>query len=264
MAIVKMTSREDYEAHLGDENYWIDPYYPGAEAGLVRHSPACPHYRADTKGREICGGYPDCIGYSDPRRQTIVSIPTGVYGTNDAGESGYFAGSCDGPFEPLYFARTHIGLVLELGEYNMYDDSDFYAIVWDTAKQRPREVGYATTRGWSYPNGASVDATPEVRAAYLAFRERLRIEAEARIAEERRIEAEQRAALNAKIQDARSQVAHLRGKQVMVRRGKAKGTRGELFWIGASHSGKTLRVGIRAPDGAATWTTSDNVEELTP
>lgn len=54
------------------------------------------------------------------------------------------------------------GAVLDTFERNGYDDSDFFAIVWDGEKVT--SVEYATTRGWTYPNTATVDATDEVRA----------------------------------------------------------------------------------------------------
>ena len=60
------------------------------------------------------------------------------------------------------FTVTYVGAVLDTYEHNGRDDSDFYAVVWDETEQRVKEVQYATTRGWTYNNGATVDATPEV------------------------------------------------------------------------------------------------------
>lgn len=54
------------------------------------------------------------------------------------------------------------GAVLCTREYNGYDDSDFYAVVWDESKNCLRSIEYATTRAWTYNNHANVDATPEV------------------------------------------------------------------------------------------------------
>src|SRR6185437_2626014 len=71
--------------------------------------------------------------------------------------------------KPEYFETTWVGCVLSLGEHNHHDDSDFYAIVWDAELGGPREIEYATTRGWTYANSASVDATEEVKAAYKAY-----------------------------------------------------------------------------------------------
>lgn len=71
---------------------------------------------------------------------------------------------------------THQGLCLVDWERNMYDDSDFYMTVWDPVSKSPRNIMFATTRGWSYPcYNSSVDATPEVRAeynAYMAYKQR--------------------------------------------------------------------------------------------
>lgn len=41
---------------------------------------------------------------------------------------------------------TYEGCVISLGEHNYYQDSDFYAIVWDPELKCTREVEYATTR----------------------------------------------------------------------------------------------------------------------
>lgn len=65
--------------------------------------------------------------------------------------------------------RTYEGAVLRLRERNGYDDSDFYALVWDEEQQATREIMYATTRGWTYHNGASIDATHDVIEKAVAY-----------------------------------------------------------------------------------------------
>lgn len=66
---------------------------------------------------------------------------------------------------------THQGLCLFEREANSYHDSDFYMTVWNSDEQKPEEILFASTRGWTYPCYASaVDATEEVRAAYNAWR----------------------------------------------------------------------------------------------
>lgn len=60
---------------------------------------------------------------------------------------------------------AYVDCVIDTFERNMYDDSDFCAIVLDKAESRVRVVTYATTRGWTYHNHAAIDATPEVIAA---------------------------------------------------------------------------------------------------
>ncbi|MEV5568163.1 hypothetical protein AB0L54_35715, partial [Streptomyces sp. NPDC052196] len=65
---------------------------------------------------------------------------------------------------------TYVGAVLDTGEHNWHDDSDGYALVWDEESQSVKEVDTWTTRGWSYHDGASVDATRDVIAKAVAFR----------------------------------------------------------------------------------------------
>lgn len=63
--------------------------------------------------------------------------------------------------------KTHVGLCLSEREMNGYNDSDFFMTVWDEEKNEPREIMFATTRGWTYPSlGSSIDATDEVKAKY--------------------------------------------------------------------------------------------------
>lgn len=62
----------------------------------------------------------------------------------------------------------YTGRVIALREMNGSDDSDFIAIVW-THEDKLAEITYATTRGWTYANSASVDATPEILAKYDAY-----------------------------------------------------------------------------------------------
>lgn len=74
--------------------------------------------------------------------------------------------------------EENIGLCLVDYERNGYDDSDFHMIVWNEEENKPEDICYATTRGWTYPSyGSYVDATPEIQAkydAYVAERERQR------------------------------------------------------------------------------------------
>jgi hypothetical protein len=71
------------------------------------------------------------------------------------------------PF-PIYLQESYVGCVVALREMNGYDDSDFYATVWSEDKGF-HEIMYASTRGWTYPNGANIDASPELMAKYEAY-----------------------------------------------------------------------------------------------
>jgi hypothetical protein len=69
------------------------------------------------------------------------------------------------------FVRTFaIGCVLHTWERNGYDDSDFFAIYWNEATQSVESIQYATTRGWTYANSATIDATPEVIEKALQYK----------------------------------------------------------------------------------------------
>lgn len=78
-------------------------------------------------------------------------------------------GSSDDPNFKLFVRTQFTGCVLDTYERNGYDDSDFFAIYWDEASQSVKTMEYGTTRGWTYPNHASVDATPEVIEKSLRF-----------------------------------------------------------------------------------------------
>lgn len=136
----------------------------------------------------------------------------------------------------LVMQETHTGLVLGTFERNGYSDSDFVAIVWNPVAGKIETVEYATTRGWCYPNEASVDATVEVRAAAEVY---LR---DCQVREQKR-----RLELMAMTPEFDRQV------EITATRGKAKayhGQRGEVCWMGPSINSKyETRIGVRLLDG---------------
>ena len=89
--------------------------------------------------------------------------------TIDCQESaqGAYQVTCNG--YTLWVKDIYKGCVLRKWEHNGYDDSDFYADVWDEAEQRVKSIEYATTRFWTYHLGAVVDATPEARGCAEAW-----------------------------------------------------------------------------------------------
>lgn len=115
----------------------------------------------------------------------------------------------------IYLRRSHVGLVLQTGEVNGRDDSDFFAVVWNREKQQPERITYASTRGWTYANSAGVDATPDVLAEVAAHAERARIQRQAELADH----------------EARTPS---KGRRVKVVAGRKlpHGTEGEVFWFG--------------------------------
>jgi hypothetical protein len=185
---------------------------------------------------------------------------TMMVGKEKAGLPGVKEISYPGCKEPLYMETTHVGLVLRTGEVNGYDDSDFYAVVWNPVRKCPERIEYATTRAWTYPNHAEADATPEVRAAYEEWC---------------RIEKEKAAAAKAEL-DAKTPA---KGKLVKVVAGRkvAIGTVGRIFWVGKpekyspSRWAKTsTKIGIALDDAKddrgryvnVAWTYIDNVEAV--
>lgn len=150
---------------------------------------------------------------------------------------------------------SYQGCVISTRERNMYDDSDFIAVVWDETEGKVKEVEYATTRFWTYKNSAVVDVTPENKA-----------------------KAEKWAYENTKRRLFQSYVSSLKepqkGDKVIVKSGRKVplGTEGVLFYIGASYGygiGKQTRIGIatseRKIDGKyadVAWIYLHNVEAV--
>lgn len=120
--------------------------------------------------------------------------------------------------EPLTMEVTFMNRVLKTWENNGYDDSDFYALVWSDENNKPLEIMYATTRFWSYPNTAIVDADEETLKKYKAFCEKLE--------QERKAEEEKKERLNPAV----------KGKIVRIVKGRPKGAKkgdtGKVFWVG--------------------------------
>lgn len=69
--------------------------------------------------------------------------------------------------------ERYVGQVLSMGEHNYYDDSDFYALVFDPKDGKLHEIIYDTTRCASTGIGAYVDATEETLQEYRKVRKNL-------------------------------------------------------------------------------------------
>ena len=175
MAIRMMTSNKDLP------NLEVITNYPGCETNRIAHHWECKHghdaYYSHEKG-------PECT------------------------ERCHF-------YEPLYIETTYEGCVLDTYERNGYDDSDFYAIVWDEAEQTIKHIEYASTRGWSYPNGAQVDATPEVKEKAKAY-----------LAKQMLVKLERDNKAQAEMPYVGRKVKVVKGRKIKI------GTIGEVFWFG--------------------------------
>jgi len=170
-------------------------------------------------------------------------------------------GDTGGKRTPYWTWHEYVGLCLRDREHNGYDDSDFWMTVWDAEKGAPEEICFASTRGWSYPSyGSFVDATPEVRAAYDAWK------------------AKQDAVWNAERAAAEKRVPKYGRTVVLNRNVRGKhackaGERGTVFWHGKdkfapSSYGVPLidtgvcgyRVGIKLADGRKVFVAATAVD----
>jgi hypothetical protein len=145
--------------------------------------------------------------------------------------------------------ETWTGCVIHTGEHNWHDDSDFYAVVWDEEAQQTRHIEYASTRGWTYHNYATVDADPATVAKAEAYLANLRAE-----------HAAEQAVLDAKLP--------LVGKEVrsLTTRGKNKDVIGIIRRIGNSeyrYGAKTAAIEV-AGENKYRYIDLDRVEVINP
>jgi hypothetical protein len=193
MGITVTTIKDDPEAREVSN-------FNGHEKGRVSHSFNCPHHSNKT-----------------------VDL------------SGILSPECEGKFchvnDSLYLKEIYVGKVLSVGEHNWYDDSDFYAYVWDESEGRAREYEYGSTR-YGYYGSAKVDATPEVIAKYEAWK-----------AEENAKFQAEKAAKEAKTPGKGKIVKVVKGRKVL------KGLQGVCIWTGRDKFTSTqIRVGFKVDD----------------
>ena len=143
----------------------------------------------------------------------------------------------------LVMVQRYQGATIREYERNYYDDSDFYAVVWDEEKQEPRHIQWATTRAWTYACGCVIDATPEVLEKYNAWcKRRDHAWSVYRKQEKKYIPA--------------------KGKTIRstTRRGKAVGKQGLVTWVGASlYGGMSARF---ITDDGYVFVSTDSIEIL--
>lgn len=136
-----------------------------------------------------------------------------------------------------YAVEQYRGRVLSTGERNGYHDSDFTARIANPDGSTFETV-YATTRGWTYFNGAQVDAPPALVALV-----------EERAAAARKAAAAARAVKVAELESRMPAV----GKTVKVKSRRSKipfGTVGRVAWFGVSrYAGYFRRLALQTlPD----------------
>lgn len=146
-------------------------------------------------------------------------------------------------FADSVLRTTHRGLVLETRERNGYDDSDFYALVWNPETRAVETVEYGSTRYWTYLNTATADASLETLTGVEEW-----------LAEQYDKQVERMAAVEATEIKVGIEVEVTKA----VTRGKnkvAKGMRGTVVWRGEDtyntsrwSAFQKYRVGIEIPE----------------
>jgi hypothetical protein len=220
MAIRVMVSKE-YAEKVGFKNIEIVNDYPGHEITRVSHCSRCAN--RDNSAHTFS------IGENCCRK----------------GSCGQYCFGCSF-FEPLYMETSHSGMVLYTSELNGRDDSDFLATFWNEEKGQPEELCYASTRGWTYPNSAWRDATPEIQAKYDSWRKKREEESAKRARRESLMKVQV-------------------GKPVRVHKGRKVpiGTEGKVFWVGPCKFRRgSIRVGMECLNGERVYLDSDNVVVL--
>ena len=114
------------------------------------------------------------------------------------------------------------GLVIRESECNGYHDSDFFAHWFDPKTGEHGSYMFGSTRGWTYANGCTVDASAEVREAHDKWRDRAKERS-------RKLRAEREQAALAKI-PAKGSTVRVTSKRSKV----PHGVEGDVFYFGES------------------------------
>ena len=149
------------------------------------------------------------------------------------------------------------GCVLGSRERNYYDDSDWYAVVWDKHEGRIESYDYATTRfGGTDRNHVTVDITPDNLEALRGW---------SFLANLKGVALADWAQANTPAKGRRVRVVSKRMRRV------AHGTEGVVFWTGKCRAyGSPYspryddRLGFKTDTGETIWAGFDQVEVIDP
>lgn len=144
--------------------------------------------------------------------------------------------------------KHYEGRVLYTYESNGYDDSDWYAIVWDDAEQKVKTINYATTRCAGYGD-AEIDADGyAIRKAYGYYKKQCREIFDKHVNQKNAMKIE-------------------KGDIVIITKGRKikKGTVAKCFWAGTRYNAYSRhdeqRIGLEV-DGEKVFTNADNAEPV--
>lgn len=145
--------------------------------------------------------------------------------------------------------KSYVNATFMVGEHNGYDDSDFYAVVWDANKNALIEVVYASTRfaGGGYADIDADEVHKDLAELWLstwAFR-RMKIEYEE----------------DSKLPKAGRAVRVVSGRKVKIGTVATAAVycEGHSFDYGRTHP---MRVHLTNDDGLNVWTDAHNVEVI--
>ena len=145
---------------------WVEPSDPKQRVHIRLHCPLCPSHTQPAfgyceHGKQFAKLVQDWKWLRDHTPQEVTPDCDVGDGSSELGLScGWASWSKCMPIGPKYKMIRYEGCVLTTRERNGYDDSDFYAIVWDEAQQCVHEHEYSSTR-YAGGGNAVVDATEE-------------------------------------------------------------------------------------------------------
>lgn len=151
--------------------------------------------------------------------------------------------------EATYTLVSHVtaeGCVIATRERNGYDDSDFYAIFWNEEKGEIDSREYASTRGWTHNNHATVDVTEETMELARAWKA-------AQLAKGLEFYHKRQAGERPAIKV---------GDDVFVSNPRARkvsfGESARVFWAGPNQYGSGTCLGLEYADGRRVFTVETN------
>jgi hypothetical protein len=146
-----------------------------------------------------------------------------------------------------HYEQLHTGLVVAVREENGYNDSDWYATVYDEEKDTFFEVLVGTTRCY-FLGGHEIDASDEIKQKWNDLMKK----------QAREREAAYYLAKRMKVGEGKT-VEFVKGRKIPI------GTKGVVTWLGIDKYDprkEKLRVGVKLENGDFVYTTETNLKVL--
>lgn len=146
-----------------------------------------------------------------------------------------------------HLERRYVGLVVSEREENGYNDSDWYATVYDPDTDTFFEVQTGTTRH-AWIGGCSIDASDEIKQKWNDLVQK----------QAREREAAYYLAKRMKVGEGKT-VEFVKGRKIPI------GTKGVVTWVGIDKYDprkEKLRVGVKLENGDSVYTAETNLKVL--